>query len=66
MFILIYLKLPWVKDVLPIEFVLCLHICLPYIFAVVIVIVVVVIIIVKGITENGKNRRMINPKPLSG
>lgn len=65
MFILIYLKLPWVKDILPIEFVLCLHICLPSIFAVVIVIVVV-IIIMKGITENGKNRRMINPKPLSG
>ena len=40
--------------------------CLPSIFAVVIIIIIIIIIIMKGITENGKNSRMINPKLLSG
>ena len=70
MFVLIYLELPWVKNILPIELVLCLHMFtiyfLPSIFAVVIIIIIVIIIIMKGIIENGKNSRTINPKLLSG
>ena len=65
LFVLIYLELPWVKNILPIELVLCLHMCLPSIFAVVIIIIII-IIIMKGIIENGKNSRTINPKLLSG
>ena len=68
LFVLIYLELPWVKNILPIELVLCLHMFtiyfLPSIFAV--VIIIIIIIIMKGIIENGKNSRTINPKLLSG
>ena len=70
LFVLIYLELPWVKNILPIELVLCLHMFtiyfLPSIFAVVIIIIIIIIIIMKGIIENGKNSRTINPKLLSG